>query len=188
MNNRFYLAIIVSIATAHNFKHSAQQVHTQDQARKEAMEAILRNQASAGTLTRATLQFCLAAKANIDAQDERGETALMRAIQHEHLSIVKLLLDAHANVTIQNKKNKTALYLAASTNNIAILQLLLNADDINAKHNESNCWLMPAVISERKEVLALLLKHYDRVDEQNWEGKTALTYILFEKFDIRYNN
>jgi len=47
--------------------------------------------------------------ANVNAKDERGDTALMRAVSWGHIKIVKLLIEKGANVNIKDNNGWTAM-------------------------------------------------------------------------------
>ena len=51
---------------------------------------------------------------DIDAQDDKGSTALMGACYNEHLSVMEVLLQAGADVNIQTEGGYTALMFASS--------------------------------------------------------------------------
>ena len=79
----------------------------------------------------------LAEGIDINAKNERGQTALMRAAEYQRTELVTLLLEKGANVNIESKSgNRTALMEAAGGGNIVIIkQLVEKGAEINAKDN-----------------------------------------------------
>src|SRR5205807_4173908 len=59
----------------------------------------------------ATVHLLLDKKADVNAQDDRGRTALMYAAESGHLQNAKALLAEGANVRRKDKKGQTALDL-----------------------------------------------------------------------------
>jgi ankyrin repeat protein len=70
------------------------------------------------------IQESIAQGVNLDVQDEYGYTALIWAVNHSQLNIVKLLLDAGADKTIQDYDGHDALYWATYYGCQAIIDLL----------------------------------------------------------------
>ena len=66
-------------------------------------------------------------KANINATEADGFTALHWAAQRNDLALVDLLLGAGANARASTRYNITPLYLAAVNGNAAIMERLLKA-------------------------------------------------------------
>lgn len=71
-----------------------------------------------------TVRALLSAGANVNAQDHKGNTALMAAAAYNNVRVVKVLLDAGADRTIKNKNGETALSIASNTKYAEVVQLL----------------------------------------------------------------
>ena len=71
-----------------------------------------------------TVKALLVKGTDVNAEDNRGTTALIAASAMGHSEVVKVLLDKNADVTVKNNKGETALKLAR-THDIA--QLLIKA-------------------------------------------------------------
>lgn len=71
-----------------------------------------------------TVRALLSAGANVNAQDHKGNTALMAAAAYNNVRAVKVLLDAGADRTIKNKNGETALSIASNANYAEVVQLL----------------------------------------------------------------
>ena len=96
-------------------------------------------------------------------KNKRGETALMRAVDQRHNSIVELLLDQPGVKTNEKDTNGwTALHYAVVYNNPEGARMLLlhpTMDSANAKDNDGDTAVMTAVIRGHKEVLSELVAH-----------------------------
>ena len=76
-----------------------------------------------------------------DGTEEGGGTPLLRAIDYDHLAVVRLFLKRNVNYTSKDRYDRTLLHGAAVNGRNAILQLLLeqadgldvNAQDINGR-------------------------------------------------------
>lgn len=67
-------------------------------------------------------------KANLDAHDARGYTALHFAVEKKHTECAALLIRSGANVDITDDKKETALMKAAFYGNAQIIKLLVEAN------------------------------------------------------------
>ena len=62
---------------------------------------------------------------DINVQNERGQTALMRAAEYQRAEVVTLLLENGADVNVKSNRNRrTAMMEAASAGNLAIIKQL----------------------------------------------------------------
>lgn len=71
-----------------------------------------------------TIQTLLAARANINGQDENGETPLIIAARTGQLEIVKLLTQAGATIDAQDQRGDTALSHALAESRLDIVEWL----------------------------------------------------------------
>ena len=67
----------------------------------------------------------IAHKADVNAQDRVGETALMKAIAQRNLPMVEMLLDAGADINAKNQRGHTALTNAVLRSEPDILKVLI---------------------------------------------------------------
>lgn len=73
------------------------------------------------------VKLLLNAGANVNAQDQFGNTAILFAARSGHLEIVEILLQAGADIFQTSKNGKTALSLSKERNHSEITTLLENA-------------------------------------------------------------
>jgi ankyrin repeat protein len=74
----------------------------------------------------------IASKADLNAKDSKGHTALMRAAMYGHTEAARLLLAAGANVKVKDGYGDTAFCYAAGAGHIEVVKLLLpTKPDIN---------------------------------------------------------
>jgi ankyrin repeat protein len=63
--------------------------------------------------------------ADIDAQDEDGETSLHKAAENGDIDMVRLLISKKARVNVKNNAGKSALDLACAENESKVIEHLL---------------------------------------------------------------
>jgi ankyrin repeat protein len=113
-------------------------------------------------------------KANINAQNDRGETALICAsINGRGTDSVKRLIEANADVNAKDNSGKTALMRAAEYGHRDSVKQLIEANaDVNAKDKSGETALMRAA---NTNIVKQLLEHPDiNIQIQNKWGETAL--------------
>jgi ankyrin repeat protein len=79
------------------------------------------------------IQELIAQGVNLDVQDEYGYTALMWAVNHSQLDIVKLLLDAGADKTIIDNDKHDCLFWANYYGQKQIIKLFSKETPIKEK-------------------------------------------------------
>jgi len=91
----------------------------------------------------------------VSPRDPRGRTALLLAIQINHLSFVHRLAEAHAFVKVADAFGSTALHYAARNGSVAAVRTLIDKNDVNAVNQRGETALMdaarlnyPAVVRE----------------------------------------
>lgn len=132
----------------------------------------------------AAVRALLTHKADVNAPQPDGATALHWAAWQENVELAATLLRAGANPKAVNSAGATPLSLAAGSGNAAILELLLKAGvDPNAplsKYNDSA--LMLAARTGKAEAVRVLLEHGANVNAvETWGGTTALMWAASEK-------
>jgi ankyrin repeat protein len=114
---------------------------------------------------------------NINWQDERGETALMKAARRGDGSVAMELMNARANCDLTNESGNTALHFACKSSHRQIVHLLGEAGaDVNLQNSKGNT---PAHVAASRSELAILDElnrfGYDWMIV-NKEGRNALEH------------
>ena len=131
---------------------------------------------------RQALQRLLAQKADVNALDGDGTTALHWAARNGDAQVVALLLKAGAKVAVPNRFGVTPLQLAAENGSAAVTEALLGAGaDANDKNREGETVLMMAARSGDVATVKLLLAKGAVVDaREGWREQTALMWAASE--------
>ena len=129
-----------------------------------------------------TVNLLLAARANPNAQDEDGFTALIRTTDNtssDALLIIQALIKAGANVNHTSHIGTTALSHAASDGTLAIVQALLDGG-ANPHSKEKKTAMTPFLWSvsntgpDGEKIMQLLLSKGANINQTNESGTTAL--------------
>jgi ankyrin repeat protein len=120
----------------------------------------------------------LTQKPLINAQDEKGYTALHYAIEANALKLVQELLKNNADVNAQTKEGNTPMHIAVQLNNLEIGRAIRKSRYFNQTilNNEGDSALISAVKQSKIKMLTVLLKSPDDYNKQDKEGKTPLHY------------
>jgi hypothetical protein len=96
------------------------------------------------------VKYLLSQGAQIDTQNELGDTALIAATKDNHFNIVIELLYANADVLIVNKENQNAYNIAAQNNNFKIADWIYQYEKKQRKAMQD---LYEKVVQEKQEPL-----------------------------------
>ena len=114
--------------------------------------------------------------ADINYQNEEGNTALMLASEGGHYHVVKLLLlNKDLNINIQKSNGMIALMFACANGHYQVMELLLSKD-INIQDNNGWTALMFASCYGHHQVVELFLSINIDINIQNNDGVTALMF------------
>ena len=120
-------------------------------------------------------------KADVDAKDKDGETALHWATRSGHEAVVRLLLEHKADVDAKDKERETALHRATRNGHEAVVRLLLeHKADVDAKDKDRETALHRAAKNGHEAVVRLLLEAKADVNVKDSYGRTAL-YLAAER-------
>src|SRR5688572_3123097 len=123
----------------------------------------------------AAVRALLAKKADVNAPQTDGSTALHWAVYHEDVALVDELIRAGAKATTANREGATPFYLAAIGGNREIIDKLLKQGvDVNGtvlRHGETP--LMFAARTGRPEAVKLLLEAGAKVDAKDTMRQTT---------------
>ena len=130
----------------------------------------------------AAIRALLRDRADVNAPDVDGTTALQWAAEHDNVDAVDLLVRAGANVKIANRYGVSPLLVACTNGNGAIIEKLLQAGaDPNTMSSEGETALMTAARTGRVEPVKLLFAHGAKVDaKEQMRGQTALMWAAAE--------
>jgi len=120
-------------------------------------------------------------KADPDATQADGMTALIWAAYHDDLKIAAQLIHAGANVKAKNRYGVSALSLACVNGNGALVRLLLDKGaDPNTTLNGGESVLMTAARTGRIEAVTALIKKGADVNHKEQSDQTALMWAAAE--------
>ena len=130
----------------------------------------------------AKVRTLIGQRADVNATEPDGSTALYWAAQRNNLEIANLLLAASAKVDQATRYNITPLAMAANNGNAALIARLLDAGaDPNSTSREGQTVLMSAALNGRPEAVKLLLTRGAKVDAvEPMRGQTALMWAAGE--------
>ncbi len=133
---------------------------------------------AAMTPDREALRTLLKQKADVNAPQPDGTTALQWAARHDDLEIAELLIRAGADVKAANRFGVTPLALACTNGSAAMIEQLLKAGaDANSVVSEAgDTALMLAARTGKPDAVLALLNHGADVNKTNAEGQTPLMW------------
>ena len=126
----------------------------------------------------------LDARADVNAVQPDGTTALHWAVERDAIEIVQLLIRAGADVKATNRYGATPLWLASLNGNAATIGVLLEAGaDPSAASDEGETALMVAARTGKVDAVNLLLaRGADPNVKEQWRGQTALMWAAAEGY------
>ena len=131
------------------------------------------------------VSFCIECGADVNARDENGMTALMKASLENNHEMVEILLDKGADVTLVNNEGKTVADMVAEEgyNELAV-KLFVKEKQQLEKINEAEkeelskkmiyTELVKAIEEGNKEEVEKLLKKGANIEAKDEYGKSAL--------------
>ena len=121
-------------------------------------------------------------RADVNAKNQNGCTALILASLNGNYEIVIELVNRGAEVNLQDTFGWTALMTASRKGHYEIVRVLLNYHaDPNIQANDGLTALMLASNYKRNQIVMELINHNADVNLQNRQGNTALHSLLLEK-------
>jgi ankyrin repeat protein len=129
-----------------------------------------------------TFQQLLKAKADVNAAEVDGTTALHWAAHWNDLAAVEALLKAGAKAQASNRYGVTPLAEACNVGNAEMIAKLIEAGaDANAPQNQGQTPLMVAARVGNVDAIRTLLDHGAKVNTaEEWRGQTALMWAAGE--------
>jgi uncharacterized protein len=132
---------------------------------------------------REAVRSALGRKADVNAAQIDGSTALHWAVERDDVEIVDLLIRAGARVTARTREGVTPLQLAATNGNGPMIDRLLKAGaDSNAALTPAgDSALMMAARTGKTDAIRVLLEAGANVNaKESWGGTTALMWAVSE--------
>lgn len=96
---------------------------------------------------------------NINEKIEYGNTAIIIAIENNHIELVKLLIQCGVDICIQNFYERTALYFAIKYNNLEIAKLLIDTNREIIKYDNIYYLYETAIDNENIDMIKFLLEN-----------------------------
>lgn len=129
---------------------------------------------------RATVESLLKSKADVNAPQTDGQTALQWAAYRDNVELAKQLIAAGADPKLANREGATAMQLAALHGSPAMIETLLKAGaDANEHGLHDETPLMFAARNGSIPALEVLLKHGALVNaKESLRGTTALMWAV----------
>eukprot|EP00435_Cladocopium_sp_Y103_P070859 s202_g36.t1 len=84
------------------------------------------------------VELLVAAKAPLDAKNEKGWTPLHRAARDGHAEVVQLLLKSKAQVDVKKKEGRTPLHLAAANGHTEVVKLLVEVASLAVQDDDGD--------------------------------------------------
>ncbi len=107
----------------------------------------------------AMVKLLLANGADVNRQDGRGATALIRASEHGYMGVIRLLIEHKADMNLADTYGFTAMYWACEKKNLPLIDLLArNNADLNAQNSIGNTPLLSALASCETDMAIFLIK------------------------------
>ncbi|MEZ0370156.1 MAG: ankyrin repeat domain-containing protein, partial [Candidatus Sericytochromatia bacterium] len=123
------------------------------------------------------LQRLLAARPNLDLQDQDGKTALIRAVQSDQEAAIRQLLQSGAQLQPKDKSGNSALSYAIASKDFHLMSLLSQSQAIPAAL-QNYIALMLAIEANRSDQLKSLLKPGLDLNFSGPEGQTPLIFAV----------
>ena len=133
---------------------------------------------------REAVRSLLDRKADVNAPQVDGTTALHWAVRADDLDLADMLIRAGAGVSAANREGATPLQLAAMNGNAPMLLRLIKAGaDVNAPLTGSgDTGLMMAARTGRTDAVTVLLESGANVNaKETWGGTSALMWAASER-------
>lgn len=95
--------------------------------------------------------------ADIDFQNQKGFSPLMHAVQHENLTMVKLLIEKGANINLVEQNGLAALHVACAIGSIEIVSILLQEGANPNQKAPKGCVPIKVQCSKNGEIIKEML-------------------------------
>ena len=132
---------------------------------------------------KALVRSLLAARADVNAAQVDGMTALHWAVYHDDVEMAGLLVRSGARINATNLYGVPPLSLACTNGNADLVKMLLEAGaDANTALPEGETCLMSAAATGNLRAVKALLRRGAAVNaKEGWKGQTALMWAAAER-------
>jgi ankyrin len=122
-------------------------------------------------------------RADVNAPETDGTTALHWAVHHGDLELTQRLIRAGAKVNVKNDYGSTPMSEAAVLGRADLIEALLTAGaDVESPNADGQTALMVVARTGRVDAARLLLKYGANVNTvEQWRGQTALMWAVAQK-------
>ena len=123
------------------------------------------------------VRFCVEEKGlDMNSEHVGGRTALITAVRHGHLQVVKYFIEGGTNVsTIENKNKDRLLHAAATCGHLHVVQYLLKSGaEIKMQAKNQDTPLHTAAYHGQLQTVELLLKNGAEINVRNESESTPL--------------
>jgi uncharacterized protein len=126
----------------------------------------------------ATVRALVEQKADVNAVQADGATAIQWAVYRDDLQMADVLIAAGANIKLPNREGATPLYLASLHGSAAMIEKLLkDGADVNERGAHGETPLMLVARTGNLDAIRLLLDHHADVNAKDkLRGTTALMW------------
>jgi ankyrin repeat protein len=145
---------------------------------------------AAGAGHKDVVEFLLANKADINAIDGLGMTALCHAAQDGKMEMAKFLLANKADSNVADNSGLMPLYYASQMDRLSMAELLLaHGSDVNARGKEGTFWagdtaLYAAAAGGWADIAKVLLAHGADANMKGHDGLTPLEIAIKNNHDL----
>jgi ankyrin repeat protein len=121
-------------------------------------------------------------KADVNAAESDGTTALHYAVYHDDVALVESLLKAGAKASVANKYGSTPLLEAAVRGDAVVIEKLVKAGaEVNAGNPDGQTPLMTLARTSNIEAAKILISHGANVNAaERWHEQTPLMWAAAE--------
>lgn len=113
--------------------------------------------------------------ADLNRQDETGNTPFMKSAESGRLELVKFLVTRGAKLSIRNDIGETALFFATRSGNLEVVRLLVSKGaDINQKDKNGDSLFDLALMNDYLPIIEYLLSEGYKVNTLDRKGQTPL--------------
>jgi ankyrin len=132
---------------------------------------------------RAAALTLITQRADVNAPEADGTTALHWAVHNGDLDLTQRLIRAGARVNVKNEFGSTPMSEAAILGRVDLLDTLLKAGaDAESPNADGQTALMVVARTSQVDAARLLLKHGAKVNQvEQWRGQTALMWAVAQR-------